>query len=286
MSKFETADFSEHFVCFPTTEKAYALVNSDKIPFSKAVMGVTLPSPNYYICRSEKSEITVFEYVLEGEGKICLDGQWHTAKAGDFYILVQGERHRYQADPKKPWKKLWINYTAGYIPTLMASYGVKSGIYRSNSARTIFEQLIQLTKSHGDKTEISFSIAEKINTIIKIAAIETAHATDDGHGIKKYISAYVHEKFNFDELAEAMHMSKSNVIRLFKKEYGVTPYEYLLGLKIETAKALLKDTNLPIKKIADKLCIADEHYFSSLFLKRVGLRPGAYRKMHHETIFQ
>ena len=286
MSKYETADFSEHAVCFPTSEKAYALVNSDKIPFSKVVMGVTLPSSGYYICRSEKSEITVFEYVLEGEGEICLDGQWYTAKAGDFYILLQGERHKYRANSQNPWKKLWINYTAGYTPTLMASYGVKSGIYHSDGARIIFEQLIELTKSHGDKTEISFLIAEKINTIIKMAAMETARATDDGHGIKKYISAYVHEKFNLNELADAMHMSKSNVIRLFKKEYGVTPYEYLLELKIETAKALLKDTNLPIKKIADKLCVADEHYFSSLFMKRVGVRPGAYRKMHHETIFQ
>lgn len=282
MSKFESVDFSEHYVCYPTVEKAYALVNTDKVPFSKAVMGITFPSPSYYICRSEKSDITVFEYVIEGEGKICIDGAWHTAKAGDFYILVQGERHRYQADPKNPWKKLWVNYTAGYIPTFIASYGVKSGIYRSEGVREIFEELIEITKSHGDKTEVSFTIADRVNKIIKIASREIRDAAGDCRGLKKQISSYVHRKFNLDELSEELHMSKSNVIRIFKKEYGLTPYEYLLDLKIETAKALLKDTNIPIKKIAEKLCISDEHYFSTLFLKRVGMRPGSYRKAHQE----
>ena len=68
------------------------------------------------------------------------------------------------------------------------------------------------------------------------------------------------------------------MIRIFKKIYGVTPYEYLIELRLQTAKILLKDTNLTIKEIADKLVFFDEHYFSSIFLKKVGVRPGVYRK--------
>jgi transcriptional regulator GlxA family with amidase domain len=95
--------------------------------------------------------------------------------------------------------------------------------------------------------------------------------------MRRILASYVHKKLNLDELAESLHMSKSNIIRIFKKKYNVTPYEYVISLRIETAKILLRDTKLSIREIADKLVFFDEHYFSSLFLKKVGVRPGIYR---------
>ena len=87
----------------------------------------------------------------------------------------------------------------------------------------------------------------------------------------------MYEKINLDTVASNLHISKSNLIRVFKKNYGVTPYEYLLTLKTETAKILLRETTMSVKEIADRLCISDEHYFSSLFFARVGMRPREYR---------
>ena len=82
-------------------------------------------------------------------------------------------------------------------------------------------------------------------------------------------------------------MSKSNVIRIFKRDCGVTPYEYLLELKTATAKALIADTDLPISRIAEKLGMGDVHAFSAMFLKRAGVRPGEYRRLgrEHQNIY-
>lgn len=100
----------------------------------------------------------------------------------------------------------------------------------------------------------------------------------DGFVIREALAAAVYEKRNLDDIAAELHMSKSNMIRVFKREYGTTPYEFLLGEKIDAAKLLLKNTRMKVSEIADRVCVADEHYFSALFLKRTGMRPGAYRE--------
>ncbi|MBE6635043.1 MAG: AraC family transcriptional regulator [Ruminococcaceae bacterium] len=277
MSNIKLLENDAGLVKYPEKEKAYALINPEKIPFSMAIVGITMPSPGYKILRSKNANITVFEYIVSGEGRLFIDGQWHKAEAGDLYILRQGEEHRYEADPKNPWKKIWVNYSAEYIPALLTSYGVESGVYHGAGVRSVFDELVNLVKSQEDTIDIAFRLADRIYSVIKSASRAKLEAISDEYGMLRHLGSYVYRKFNLNELADELHMSKSNVIRIFKKKYGVPPYGYLLDMKMEAAKALLRDTDLPIKKIADKLCISDEHYFSTLFTRRVGMRPGAYR---------
>ena len=63
---------------------------------------------------------------------------------------------------------------------------------------------------------------------------------------------------------------------MFKRAYGITPYDYILTRKIETAKLLLKNSSLSVKEIAYRLNFADEHYFSNIFLQKTGVRPKKY----------
>lgn len=277
MSKINNIEIAEYPVSFPFKEKAYALVTHDGIPFRNAVLGITNPTANYSICR-HNSNLCLFEYILEGEGEIFIDGEWHSAAAGDFYILPSGIDHVYRSSETNPWKKLWVNYYSDYMQQFLAAYGIRGGIYHSESVREYFEELISLTKSGADEAETAIRVADRLHRIVRIAALLNKNAKDDEYGMRRLLSTYVHKKLNLDELAEALHMSKSSLIRIFKKTYGVTPYEYLIEQRLETAKILLKDTKLTIKEIADKLVFFDEHYFSSIFLKKVGVRPGVYRK--------
>ena len=278
MSNTNNIEFAEYPVSFPVKEKAYALVTHDGIPFKNAVLGITDPTANYRICR-RNSNLCLFEYILEGEGEVLIDGEWRHAGVGDFYILPSGIDHIYRSSETEPWKKLWVNYYSDYMESFLAAYGIRGGVYHSESVRDYFEELISLTKSSGGETEtVAFRVADRLHKIIKTAAMLSKNAKDDEYGMRRLLSTYMHKKLNLDELAETLHMSKSNLIRIFKKTYGATPYEYLMEQRLETAKILLHDTKLTIKEIADKLVFFDEHYFSSVFLKKVGVRPGVYRR--------
>ena len=258
-------------------EHAVAFIAENGVPFNNALIGITYPDPEYKIKRSASNPITVFEYVLEGEGEIFLNGKWLTVSAGDIYILRRGEDHYYRSSARSPWKKLWINYVADYLLAFLDAYGINSGIYRCENAKAYFLQLFELTKVENGGKNVHLTIAELVHKIVHALASERLTETSDEYRIREALNASVYEKLSLDELAAKLHISKSNIIRVFKKSYGVTPYEYLITLKIATAKLLLKDTKMTVKEIADKLCIADEHYFSSLFLERVGMRPRDYR---------
>ena len=86
------------------------------------------------------------------------------------------------------------------------------------------------------------------------------------------------EKFKIEELCRYVSRSESQTIRIFKRAYGITPYNYVLEKKISLAKRFLRNTNLSIKQIADKLNFADEYYFSNFFKQKVGKTPTKYRK--------
>ena len=57
----------------------------------------------------------------------------------------------------------------------------------------------------------------------------------------------------------------------------MTPYAYLLEKKLELAGQLLRDTNLSVREIAEKLSFADEYYFSNVFKKKMGVTPSLWR---------
>lgn len=262
---------------FPGKEHAVAFIAENSSPFANALIGITYPDPEYKINRSASSPVTVLEYVTEGEGEIFIDGKWVTAGVGDTYILRRGEEHHYRACPHSPWKKVWINYVSDYITPLLDAYGLTTGVYRSENARTYFEQLLEISRTPTANTNTYYLIADCVHRIVHSVAADRLAEASDEYRIREALNASVYEKLSLDALSARLHISKSNIIRVFKKSYGVTPYEYLLNLKIATAKLLLKDTKMTVREISDRLHISDEHYFSSLFLQRVGMRPREYR---------
>lgn len=269
-------------VKYPEREFATAIMPEDSIPFKNAAIGITYPTKDYVIKR-ELSEVTVFEYVLGGEGELFINGEWKKVKAGEVYILKEGEPHHYRTSARNPWKKIWINYESSYMAKMLASYKIESGVYSAEGVRARFEALLECSRNAIVSQRLCFIIADSLHAIINEIALERVNEKNDGRMIKESVEECVYKKLSLDALSERLNMSKSNIIRVFKKEYGVTPYEYLLSRKISAAKLLLENTSMTVKQIADRICINDEHYFSSLFLARVGMRPRDYRNKKNET---
>lgn len=95
-----------------------------------------------------------------------------------------------------------------------------------------------------------------------------------------YICKHLNEAIELEKLAEISCLSKDHFIRLFKKELGTTPLQYINQKKIEKAQLLLITEELAVKEIAFQLAFEDYSYFNRLFKKITGVTPQEYRRLY------
>lgn len=84
--------------------------------------------------------------------------------------------------------------------------------------------------------------------------------------------------YTLDQLCSKIFISKSYLRKLFRDKYGESPLAYLIRKKLEIAEERLIITDLPIHEIAEKIGFSNPFYFTTLFTKKIGMSPSAYRE--------
>lgn len=92
-----------------------------------------------------------------------------------------------------------------------------------------------------------------------------------------YIQDHLDQELSVVTLAAVAQTSLGHFKRLFKRATGLAPHQYVLQCRMEHAKRLLTESNLPLAEIALQVGCADQSHFSALFLMHVTLTPKAYR---------
>jgi AraC-like DNA-binding protein len=98
-----------------------------------------------------------------------------------------------------------------------------------------------------------------------------------------YIQAHLEQKLSLTALAAVVHLSPDHFARLFKHATGRTPHQYVLWCRIERAKQLLAETDVPLSAIGLQVGCTDQSSFTALFRKHVIMTPKAYRAAIHRA---
>jgi AraC-like DNA-binding protein len=98
--------------------------------------------------------------------------------------------------------------------------------------------------------------------------------------VLSYILHNYREKIDVGELAAMMHLSISQFDRRFKRLFQMTPQEYILRVRINTACQALIDGQSTIGQVAQQAGFYDQSYFTKQFRRRIGITPLAYRRKH------
>lgn len=258
-------------------------------PMAIEMSGISYCDGSYRIER-KNSQVYVFEYIIKGTGTVICDGREYAPSEGDVYVLPVGSDHRYFSDSQNPWTKIFFNIYGRLVDELMLVYGLQGRVYyHLCGIKPLFDDFYRAAKDakrNGCAENFTGICALKLHEIVlelrKNACMETADLYRSSHSleaekIKRLLDLRVNGSVTIEELSSAIFRSPDYTIKLFKREYGVTPYCYLLNRKIETAKSLLKGTSLSIKEISSGLAFCDQHYFSNIFKKSTGYSPKNYR---------
>ncbi|MBN1979079.1 MAG: substrate-binding domain-containing protein [Anaerolineae bacterium] len=120
-----------------------------------------------------------------------------------------------------------------------------------------------------------------------VATLHRALFDDDAlppltSALVKRAVAYLHQNYTRPlarwEIANAIGASEDYLSRVFHRELGLSPWDYLNRYRVEQAKQLLRRTNNAIGAIASQVGFKDPLYFSRVFRKMTGLSPSAFRK--------
>jgi AraC-like DNA-binding protein len=96
--------------------------------------------------------------------------------------------------------------------------------------------------------------------------------------IEQFVSEHLKEKIYVDTLCKQFFISKNALYRLFNSEFGMTVNDYVLNKRIQFSIDLLKETSLPITRVAADCGFTDYNYFIRAFKKQVGVTPLQFRK--------
>lgn len=110
------------------------------------------------------------------------------------------------------------------------------------------------------------------------AYVDLAENTDSiVQKVKKYIRGHLGEEMSRTQLAQEVFLSADYLSRTFRQETGETISDYITGMRMEEAKRLLRETDLPVGDVADRVGYPNPAYFTKIFREQNGVTPAKYR---------
>lgn len=247
------------------------------------------------------SELSI---VTQGRAIQCLEGMDLPITAGDVFLLQGRQRHYFHHrenltmlnvmyDPEQlnlPENELrrMPGYCAMFLlePTYRKQHRFASRLHldRLQLAHTqsICDEMYR--ECNGDTPGRRVILTAKLLELI--AYLSRAYIegkSTETHAllrVGKIIGAMENDyckEWKLDELADLAHMSKSNLLIVFRKATGQTPIEYLMRLRIQRAMEMLHSTNSAITEVAFAVGYNDSNYFTRQFKKVTGKTPRQHR---------
>lgn len=95
-----------------------------------------------------------------------------------------------------------------------------------------------------------------------------------------FIEARLAEEVSLDDLAQVAESSRSHFSRAFRDATGFPPYRYLLGRRIDAAKTMLLESQVPISEVSERCGFKNSAQFTVMFKQFLGCTPARFRQEH------
>jgi AraC-like DNA-binding protein len=157
--------------------------------------------------------------------------------------------------------------------------------YNNEEIAYLINKVIRICSERTKEKDVlaDLTLKELLVRIMQTQNLKTI--SDEGYNLNQnplafvlnYIKANLNEKISINSLSDKACMSKATFYRLFKRELGISPNDFILTEKINKAKILLSQPGTKVASISYELGFSDANYFIRAFKKIVGITPGAYQ---------
>lgn len=237
-----------------------------------------------YMLRRNTFDSFLLMYIHTGQFTLEYSDMKQTITAGNFVLLDCYKPHAYYTDTG--WESSWCHFDG---PTARAHYEMivahLDHVFSLPDPYSVYNKLNVLYQTfHNGNTIKEPLLSKQITDMLTTLLLYTPSKPGiSAHiGTMEEIVSYIHEHYteplSIQDLADRAMLSQYHFIRIFKKETGFTPHEYIRNIRLSTAKYMLKTTQLPVKDICFRTGFSNESVFCTAFKKDLGLTPSEYRE--------
>lgn len=171
---------------------------------------------------------------------------------------------------------------SGYRDEKYISYTGRCSEKFSMPADDLRKTLANLKSELPDKEYVDTLINPLVRMLELAYSKVNDNASDNGYNlvleIIKFVNRHYTENITLEQICSVFSRSRSCISHTFKKETGKSFREYLINVRLQSAKSLLRNSGLSVSEIAFSVGFNDSNYFSNTFKAHTGMSPGMYRK--------
>ena len=242
-------------------------------------------------------------YVRSGFLTVSISGESYIGKTGDAFVVSPGNLHLMGAQTGTvdyytflfPLK--YISFRTGDMLDEKLLEPLNSGHLMicprvKDTAKELCEQLIEIYEAKKDESESKITTQVRTKIILLQFILEMwkkgfviENDTSGRNTVEKEMVSYIQQNFtgkiSLREFGEQFHLSEKYISRYFKEHFHITLSQYVTYLRLEHAKQLLQDTDIPVTDVAMQSGYQNVSYFIRSFQKAYAVSPLKYRKNNY-----
>lgn len=237
-----------------------------------------------YVDRVER--IFYLHFILSGAGSF----NGTRLGPGEGFLSWVNTAHTMIADADDPWEYLWIGFTGSAAVRHLERCGLSPDrltfhFKRADHMTSCFQEMLYAL--HPDVHLDLYLEGCLLSLFADLPACNLPSPTAAPPSYVMRATSYLRRHYTEDvtigELAQALHINRQYLYRRFQAELGVTPHHYLTMLRLDRAKALLRDTDESVEAIAMQVGYSTYPPFANRFHTLCGLTPTQYRRQNRSS---
>lgn len=232
-------------------------------------------------------------YIVGGKGQFLIEDQLYPVSTGQLMIINPNVLHTEVSLNAQPLEYVVLGVDGIELSIGKASNGPFCVLTPAESAevssclRNILREMELKSTGYEDICQafMEILIIRLMRNIDLAVPAEAPVLTANRQcaAIRRYIDLHFKESLSLDQLAEESHMNKFYLSHAFKRQYGISPINYMIERRLEESKYLLAETDLSMSQISQLLGFSSLSYFSQLFRKTQAVSPREYRQHARES---
>lgn len=227
----------------------------------------------------------LLHYILNGKGSYYADNKWYKLKKGEGFLICPGDSTYYKADKEEPWEYCWISFDGYEASTILKNCGLSKDnlIFKDNSNGVFKENLLSLINNYEANSNNEFALLGQL--YLCFASIYDQVNSKEKDNYESYADKaldYIYNNFSYDikisDIARYVGIDRTYLYKIFIQEHKVSPQQYLISFRLNTAVNLLETTKMNITEISYSCGFKDTPTFYKHFKKQFNITPVQYRK--------